>query len=81
MCEEADSYCNSPPSQHKECGCCGTRGEPCCIDCYYCLAPFGMVTDIVCFPCNMYKHCLKCKQEKSGTTTTDKYNVNELNNN
>ena len=60
MCLEADRYCNSPPSHHTDGGC-GPHGEPCCIDCYYCLTPFAMVIGILCFPCHMYS--LKKREE------------------
>ena len=64
MCDKADSYCSSPPSHHTENNCCETGGEPCCIECYYCLSPFAIVVDIICFPCNMYYTCLHCKKEQ-----------------
>lgn len=67
MCDKADSYCSSPPSHHTENTCCSPSGEPCCIDCYYCLTPIAMIVDLLCFPCNMYhtySHCKKEKQEQ-----------------
>ena len=66
MCEEADRYCSSAPvgGQREENNCCGPRGEPCCIECYYCLAPCAMVVDVLCFPCNMYSWCLYCQRDK-----------------
>ena len=54
LCDEADRYCSSPPSHYTTSTCCGTSGEPCCIDCYYCISPITLVLDVLCFPCNMY---------------------------
>lgn len=56
LCDEADRYCSSPPSHHTTSTCCGTSGEPCCIDCYYCISPITLVLDVLCFPCNMCSH-------------------------
>ena len=70
MCGEADSYCSSPPSHHTDYNCCCPSGEPCCIDCYFCLTPIAMVVDVLCFPCNLYytfSHCKKEKQEQRET--------------
>jgi len=54
-CNIADDYCigNGAGDGRGEMECCGPRGEPCCIDCYYCLTPFTLVFDILCFPCIM----------------------------
>jgi len=62
MCEEAESYCESP-SNNRGCECCGPRNRPCCIDCFYCLAPLGYVYDLVCFPINCYIHCNENNQD------------------
>lgn len=69
-CDVADDYCSGSPNSgaRQEGACCGPRGEPCCIDCYYCLTPCTLVLDIVCFPCNMYYNL--CKKNE----------VNEVNN-
>ena len=60
-CNEADEYCSRSPTNgyRQETNCCGPRGEPCCIDCYYCLTPCTLVLDILCFPCNMYYNLYK----------------------
>ena len=65
MCEEADRYCLAEPGgQRVEGECCGQRGEPCCIDCFYCLSPLAMVLDVILSPCTMYDLCLECQQKK-----------------
>ena len=62
-CISADDYCSGSPNggSRQEGSCCGSRGEPCCIDCYYCLIPCTLVLDIVCLPCNL----IYCESENN----------------
>ena len=51
--------CLDAPTNNSDCYNCAPAGEPCCIDCYYCLTPCTLVLDIVCMPCNMYYNLCK----------------------
>lgn len=65
MCKEADANClNEPAPGHRhEQSCCSTSSDtPCCVDCFYCLAPLGLVFDILCFPLNICNNC-NCKKK------------------
>lgn len=62
MCDEAEANCLNEPApghRHEQSCCCSSRGDICCVDCFYCLSPLGLVIDILCFPINMYDNCKK----------------------
>jgi hypothetical protein len=67
ICNIADDNCSFSPNSgsRQEMECCGPRGEPCCIDCYYCLTPFTLVFDILCFPCNMSDNYSEYKRKSN----------------
>lgn len=59
-CQEAEENCSFNPniSQRNY-----PRGQPCCIECYYCCIPLTITLDIICLPINLYYGV--CKSQDS----------------
>ena len=56
MCEEASIFCDTNPNSPVK--------FPCCIECYCCLSPIGLVIDTICFPKNIYQYCIDKDEKK-----------------
>ena len=59
LCNEL-CRCLDEPSKNGDCQNCAPPGEPCCIDCYCCLSPFGFILDILTCP---FRGCYYCKNK------------------